>query len=110
MNVQNDCNIDWLKGLDFGIRYDSDKLFHKSIELNSRAIIKSSNKKKTHRVPIWKRANLTVEEAADYFGIGIHKITELTEVKNCPFVLWNGNKRLIKREAFEKYLENQYSI
>lgn len=49
-------------------------------------------------------------EAAEYFGIGIHKITELTESKNCDFVLWNGNKRLIKREKFEKYLQEQDTI
>ena len=30
-------------------------------------------------VPIWKKANLTIEEAAAYFGIGMNKLRELTE-------------------------------
>ena len=28
----------------------------------------------------------------------------------CPFVLWNGAKRLIKREKLDKYLAEMYSI
>jgi len=34
----------------------------------------------------------------------------MTNEANCPFVLWNGNKRLIKRKILEKYLESAYSI
>lgn len=51
-----------------------------------------------------------MEEAAAYFGIGINKLREMTNEDNCPFVLWNGNKRMIKRKAFEKFLETAYSI
>lgn len=61
-------------------------------------------------VPIWEKANLSLEEAAAYFGIGINKIRELSDLDRCSFVLWVGNKRLIKRKAFEKYLEATYSI
>lgn len=62
------------------------------------------------RVPLWKKMNLTVEEAAEYSGIGVSKIKETSNQKNCPFVLWNGTKRLIKRKQFEDYLETQYSV
>lgn len=62
------------------------------------------------KVPIWEKANLTVEEAADYFGIGANKLRTMTDEENCPFVLWVGSKRLIKRRKFEKFLEEQYSI
>ena len=55
-------------------------------------------------------SNLTLEEAAAYFGIGINKLRDLTNEESCPFVLWNGSKRLIKRKALEKYLETAYSI
>ena len=55
------------------------------------------------RVPVWEKANLSLEEAAAYFGIGINKLRDMTNDENCPFVLWNGSKRLIKRKAFEKY-------
>ena len=61
-------------------------------------------------VPVWEKANLTLEEAAAYFGIGINKLRDLTNEESCPFVLWNGSKRLIKRKALEKYLETAYSI
>ena len=63
-----------------------------------------------YEVPIWEKANLTLEEAAAYFGIGINKIRQLTNEKNCPFVLWCGSKRLIKRKAKEDYLTKEYSI
>ena len=42
-------------------------------------------------VPIWEKANLNLEEAAAYFGIGINKLRDMTNENNCPFVLWNGN-------------------
>ena len=61
-------------------------------------------------VPIWEKANLTIEEAAAYFGIGPNKLRAMTDGENCPFVLWVGSKRLIKRRKFEKFLEEQYSI
>jgi excisionase family DNA binding protein len=61
-------------------------------------------------VPIWEKSNLTVEEAAAYTGIGINKIRELSSGNNCPFVLWVGNKRLIKRRKFDEYVEKQFSI
>lgn len=48
-------------------------------------------------VPIWEKANLTLEEAAAYYGIGINKLRSLTDTDDCPYVLWVGNKRLIKR-------------
>ena len=63
-----------------------------------------------HEVPIWEKANLTIEEAAAYFGIGMNKLRELTEDEQCKFVLFVGTKRLIKRRLFEQYLEQAYSI
>ena len=63
-----------------------------------------------YEVPIWEKANLTLEEAAAYFGIGINKIRQLTNEKNCPFVLWCGRKRLLQRKAMEDYLSKEYSI
>lgn len=62
------------------------------------------------QVPIWEKANLTLEEAAAYSNIGINRLRKLTENENCSFVLWVGTKRLIKRKALDKYIENMYSI
>ena len=52
-------------------------------------------------IPIWEKSNLTLEEAAAYSGIGINKLRELSNEQNCRFVLWVGNKRLIKRRLFD---------
>ena len=61
-------------------------------------------------VPIWEKSNLTLEEAAAYSSIGIGKIREITNDEKCRFVLWVGNKRLIKRRLFDQYIESCYSI
>ncbi len=61
-------------------------------------------------IPIWEKSNLTLEEASLYFGIGINRLRKLSDDEGCSFVLWCGSKRLIKRKALEKYLENTYSI
>ncbi len=61
-------------------------------------------------VPIWEKSNLTLEEAAAYSGIGTGKLREITNDKNCNFVLWVGNKRLIKKRLFDKFIEQAYSI
>jgi excisionase family DNA binding protein len=59
---------------------------------------------------IAEKSLLTLEEAAEYFNIGTNKIRELTGDAHCPYVLWNGNKRLIKRKPFEEYLYGLFSI
>ena len=61
-------------------------------------------------VPIWEKSNLTLEEAAAYSGIGIGKIREISNDEKCRFVLWVGNKRLIKRRLFDQYIESCYSV
>jgi excisionase family DNA binding protein len=61
-------------------------------------------------VPIWEKSNLTLEEAAAYSGIGINKLREITNEDKCKFVLWVGNKRLIKRRLFDCFVEQAYSI
>ena len=61
-------------------------------------------------IPIWEKSNLTLEEAAAYSGIGMNKLRNLTNDHNCKFVLWVGNKRLIKRRLFDQYIEGEYSI
>lgn len=56
-------------------------------------------------IPIWEKVTLTIEEAAQYSNIGRDRLYEMTNNPMCPFVLFvSDRKRLIKREAFEKYL------
>jgi len=54
-------------------------------------------------IPIWKKLNLTLEEASMYSGIGMHRLRELTESPECNFVLMKGTHRLIKRKQFEEF-------
>lgn len=61
-------------------------------------------------VPIQEKVALTIEEAAAYSNIGIHKLREITDKDNQQLVLWVGSKRLIKRKALEKFIEQSYSI
>ncbi len=61
-------------------------------------------------VPIWEKANLTLEEAAAYFNIGVGKLREITSKEDCKFVLWVGNKRLIKRRLFTEFIDQEFSI
>ncbi len=54
---------------------------------------------------------LTVREAAEYFGIGEHKLRDLLDKnpeKNLS--VWNGNRQLIRRKRLEKYLDDCDSI
>lgn len=61
-------------------------------------------------VPIWEKFTLTLEEASAISNIGINKLREITNDDNCKFVLWVGNKRLIKRRLFLHYIEENFSI
>ena len=61
-------------------------------------------------IPVWHKLNLTIEEAAAYSNIGIHRLYELTEQEDCPFVLWIGSRRVIKRKSFDEYIEKMSSV
>lgn len=61
-------------------------------------------------IPVWEKATLTIEEAAAYSNIGINKIDELAKKPKCPFVLYVGRKKLIKRKEFEKYISDNIDL
>ncbi len=61
-------------------------------------------------IPLWEKSNLTLEEAAAYSGIGINKLRTLSDEEDCPFVLWVGNKRLLKRKKLDEFINGAYSI
>lgn len=61
-------------------------------------------------IPIWEKVTLTVEEASEYSNIGINRISTMLNEISCPFVLKVGNKRLVKRKEFEKYIEKSREI
>lgn len=62
------------------------------------------------KVPIWEKLNISVEEAAEYSNIGINKLYEMTNEPSCPFVLYVGQKKVIKRKEFERYMEKATKI
>ncbi|WP_172675993.1 excisionase [Lachnospira eligens] len=61
-------------------------------------------------IPFWLKLNLTVEEAAKYSGIGEKNIRNLLKEKACPFLFMVGNKHLVKRHEFEKFIESKHYI
>ena len=61
-------------------------------------------------LPIDRKMLLSIREAAEYSNIGINKIDELLKQPNCPFVLYVGTKKLVKRRAFEEFIEGRVEI
>jgi len=62
-------------------------------------------------LPWWKKYTLTLNEAAEYFGIGYKKLKAFVqEHPDEQFVLWNGNRAQIKRTVFEAYLDQNMNI
>ena len=62
------------------------------------------------KVPIHLKVTLTIREAAEYSNIGINKIDSMLRAPNCPFVLYVGSKKLVKRKEFEQFLSQRMII
>lgn len=62
------------------------------------------------KVPIYLKVTMTIREAAEYSSIGINKIDELLKQPNCPFVLFIGTRKLVKRREFEEFIHNKLII
>ena len=62
------------------------------------------------RLPIDRKMLLSIREAAEYSNIGINKIDEMLKQPNCPFVLFVGSKKLVKRKEFEAYIDGKVAI
>lgn len=62
------------------------------------------------KLELSKKCLLTLEEAVIYTGLGKQKLRDISNGENCDFVLWNGTKRMFKREKLELYLESAFSI
>lgn len=61
-------------------------------------------------VPIHLKMTLTAREAAEYSNIGINKIDNMLCGPNCPFVLFVGTKKLVKRREFEECISQKLVI
>ena len=64
----------------------------------------------TGRLPIHLKVALTIREAAEYSNIGINKIDSMLRSPNCPFVLYVGTKKLVKRREFETFISSRIAI
>jgi hypothetical protein len=53
---------------------------------------------------------ITIEEANAISNIGVNRLRELINDPTCPYVFYNGKKKLIKRKAFEKFLSENIEI
>lgn len=62
------------------------------------------------KVPLHQKLTLTIKEAAAYSNIGINKIDSMLRSPNCPFVLYVGTKKLVKRKEFEEYISKKLVI
>ena len=62
------------------------------------------------KVPIHLKMTLTAKEAVEYSNIGINKIDSMLRSPNCPFVLFVGTKKLVKRKEFEEYISEKLII
>lgn len=63
-----------------------------------------------NNIPINQKLTLTIKEASIYSNIGINKIDSMLRAPNYSFVLFVGNKKLVKRKEFEEFIARTLSI
>ena len=61
-------------------------------------------------LPICEKYTLSIKEAAEYFSIGIKKMRRLAEENVGRFSVYNGNRFLIIRTKFEKFIEESSAV
>jgi len=61
-------------------------------------------------VPISEKYMLTIKEASVYFNIGIKKLRRMAEDNTGRFAVYSGNRYLIIRTKFEKFIEESSAI
>ena len=48
---------------------------------------------------------LTIKEASEYFNLGVKKMRRLAEENVGRFSVFSGNRYLINRKKFERYID-----
>ena len=62
-------------------------------------------------IPVYCQFCMSVEQAAAYFYIGESKLRRLLEEnRDAKFILYNGNRILIKRKLFEDFVNELQAI
>ena len=72
--------------------------------------LSSKERENIDKVPIHLKMLLTIREAAEYSNIGINKIDAMLKQPNCPFVLFIGTRKLVKRKEFEEYISGKVAL
>lgn len=66
---------------------------------------------KCYDIPVWEKYTLTIEEASRYFTIGQNKLLRLVEEnRHGDWYVRNGNRILIKKKQFEKFMDKTDAI
>ena len=64
-----------------------------------------------YETPVYEKYSLSIEQAADYFGIGQKKLRQIvSDHCGAGFILHNGNRVQIKRKKFEEFLDKTSAI
>lgn len=61
-------------------------------------------------VPISEKYMLTIKEASEYFNIGVKKMRRLAEDNLGRFAVYSGNRYLIIRTKFERFIEESSAV
>ena len=62
-------------------------------------------------IPIWEKYTLTVREASAYLNIGEKRLRQIIEENNsADFLILNGNRGMIKRKHFERFIDESSII
>ena len=60
-----------------------------------------------NNTPVWNRYILTIVEAAEYYHIGEKKLRSIVdEHPKADFIIMNGNRVLLKKKQFERFLDD----
>lgn len=62
------------------------------------------------KIPVTEKYMLSINEAAQYFNIGVKKMRRLAEDNLGEFAVYSGNRYLIIRCKFEEFLQKTSSI
>lgn len=61
-------------------------------------------------VPVSEKYNLTINEAAVYFNIGVKRLRRLVSENPGKFTIRCGSKQLIIKHKFEKFVDETQTI
>lgn len=77
-----------------------DAVSEKTIEKTPDAVLQP-------HVPLERKLCLSIKEASAYSGIGAKTVELMLKEPNCPFLLMVGNRRYVKRQLFEEFINSR---